>query len=94
MLLGNFKSIVDNLSACLDIIVFIMESTLSAQNIRQLLANETPIIDVRAPIEFNQGAMPNAINLPLMNNEERAAVGTCYKQHGSQKSGRVGASIS
>jgi len=90
VLLGNFKSIVDNLSACLDIIVFIMESTLSAQNIRQLLANETPIIDVRAPIEFNQGAMPNAINLPLMNNEERAAVGTCYKQHGSQKAVELG----
>lgn len=90
MLLGNFKSIVDNLSACLDIIVFIMESTLSAQNIRQLLANETPIIDVRAPIEFNQGAMPNAINLPLMNNEERAAVGTCYKKHGSQKAVELG----
>lgn len=90
MLLGNFKSIVDNLSACLDIIVFIMGSTLSAQNIRQLLANETPIIDVRAPIEFNQGAMPNAINLPLMNNEERAAVGTCYKQHGSQKAVELG----
>ncbi len=90
MLLGNFKSIVDNLSACLDIIVFIMESTLSAQNIRRLLAKETPIIDVRAPIEFNQGAMPNAINLPLMNNEERAAVGTCYKQHGSQKAVELG----
>lgn len=90
MLLGNFKSIVDNLSACLDIIVFIMESTFSAQNIRRLLANETPIIDVRAPIEFNQGAMPNAINLPLMNNEERAAVGTCYKQHGSQKAVELG----
>ncbi|HDM8259996.1 tRNA 2-selenouridine(34) synthase MnmH [Proteus mirabilis] len=67
-----------------------MESTLSAQNIRRLLANETPIIDVRAPIEFNQGAMPNAINLPLMNNEERAAVGTCYKQHGSQKAVELG----
>ena len=90
MLLGNFKSIVDNLSACFEIIVFIMESTLSAQNIRRLLANETPIIDVRAPIEFNQGAMPNAINLPLMNNEERAAVGTCYKQHGSQKAVELG----
>ncbi|WP_049195010.1 tRNA 2-selenouridine(34) synthase MnmH [Proteus mirabilis] len=67
-----------------------MESTLSAQNIRRLLANETPIIDVRAPIEFHQGAMPNAINLPLMNNEERAAVGTCYKQHGSQKAVELG----
>ena len=27
--------------------------------------------------------MPAAINLPLMNNDERAAVGTCYKQQGS-----------
>ena len=91
MLLGNFKSIVDGIFLpVLDIIVFIMESTLSAQNIRQLLANETPIIDVRAPIEFNQGAMPNAINLPLMNNEERAAVGTCYKTTWLSKSGRVG----
>ncbi len=27
--------------------------------------------------------MPAAINLPLMNNDERAAVGTCDKQQGS-----------
>lgn len=27
--------------------------------------------------------MPAAINLPLMNNDERAAVGICYKQQGS-----------
>ena len=60
-----------------------MESAFSAQNIRHILANNTPIIDVRAPIEFNQGSIPNAINLPLMNDEERAAVGTCYKQQGS-----------
>lgn len=67
-----------------------MESVFSAQNIRHILASETPIIDVRAPIEFNQGAMPNAINLPLMNDDERAAVGTCYKQQGSQKAVELG----
>ncbi len=72
-----------------------MESTLSAQNIRQLLANETPIIDVRAPTESQiKERCPRAINLPLMNNEERAAVGTCYKTTWLSKSGRVGASIS
>ena len=47
---------------------------------RAILASDTPLIDVRAPIEFAQGAMPAAINLPLMNDDERAAVGTCYKR--------------
>lgn len=51
---------------------------------QMLLANEVPIIDVRAPVEFCQGAVPGAINLPLMNDAERAAVGTCYKQQGQQ----------
>lgn len=51
---------------------------------RAILASDTPLIDVRAPIEFAQGAMPAAINLPLMNDDERAAVGTCYKRQGSE----------
>ncbi|EOC0245078.1 rhodanese-like domain-containing protein, partial [Cronobacter sakazakii] len=49
-----------------------------------LITRGVTLIDVRAPVEFAQGAMPGAINLPLMNNDERAAVGTCYKQHGQQ----------
>ena len=49
---------------------------------RAILASDTPLIDVRAPIEFAQGAMPAAVNLPLMNDDERAAVGTCYKRQG------------
>lgn len=51
---------------------------------RAILAADTPLIDVRAPVEFTQGAMPAAINLPLMNNDERAAVGTCYKRQGPE----------
>lgn len=47
---------------------------------RAILLAGTPLIDVRAPVEFQQGAMPGAINLPLMNDDERAAVGTCYKR--------------
>ncbi len=53
------------------------------QNIRQILASNTPLIDVRAPIEFRQSALPAALNLPLMDDAERAAVGTCYKRHGA-----------
>lgn len=54
-----------------------MQERHTEQDYRALLIADTPIIDVRAPIEFEQGAMPAAINLPLMNNDERAAVGTC-----------------
>lgn len=42
------------------------------------------IIDVRAPIEFEQGHIPGAINFPILNNEERKEVGTCYKQKGHE----------
>jgi tRNA 2-selenouridine synthase len=42
------------------------------------------LIDVRAPIEFEQGHIPNAINFPILNNEARKEVGTCYKQNGHE----------
>lgn len=42
------------------------------------------IIDVRTPREFEQGHIPGAVNIPLFNNEERAIVGTLYKQQGRQ----------
>ncbi len=62
-----------------------MQERHTEQDYRALLIADTPIIDVRAPIEFEQGAMPAAINLPLMNNDERAAVGICYKQQGQTR---------
>ena len=47
-----------------------------------LFKNDTPLIDVRAPVEFEAGHFPASVNLPLMNNEERVQVGTCYKNEG------------
>ena len=38
------------------------------------------LLDVRTPAEYEQGHVPDAKNLPLFNNEERAVVGTLYKQ--------------
>ncbi|WLI78869.1 tRNA 2-selenouridine(34) synthase MnmH [Kosakonia sp. H02] len=55
-----------------------------------ILRDETPLIDVRAPVEFAKSAMPAAINLPLMNDSERAAVGTCYKREGADAALRLG----
>lgn len=39
-------------------------------------------VDVRSPIEFADGAIPGAINLPLFTDEERSQIGTIYKKLG------------
>lgn len=39
-----------------------------------------PVIDVRAPSEFQQGHIPGAVNIPLFDDYERKVVGTAYKQ--------------
>ena len=57
---------------------------------RQLLLDDTPMIDVRAPIEFATGALPNAVNLPLMVDAERHEVGICYKEKGQQAAIELG----
>lgn len=49
------------------------------------LGKSIPIIDVRTDAEFKQGHIPNAINIPLFSNEERAIVGTIYKKKNKDK---------
>jgi tRNA 2-selenouridine synthase len=43
------------------------------------------LVDVRTPAEFAKGHIPGAINVPLFSNEERAVVGTIYKQVSKDK---------
>ncbi len=45
-------------------------------------SKEELIIDVRAPIEFFKGHIPNAVNIPLFEDSERAEIGTLFKQQG------------
>jgi len=59
-------------------------------NYLDLLVNDTPLIDVRAPVEFEKGAFPLAKNLPLMNDEERHLVGIRYKEQGQEKAIQLG----
>ena len=54
------------------------------QGVEAFLAAAGPLIDLRSPAEFAQGHIPGATNLPLFNNDERAEVGTLYKQQGRQ----------
>lgn len=61
-----------------------MLKTLYSDDFARLFVNDVPMIDLRAPVEFTQGNFPGASSLPLMTDDERAAVGTCYKQHGQE----------
>jgi tRNA 2-selenouridine synthase len=51
------------------------------------------ILDVRSPGEYTQGHIPEAINFPLLSNEERAKVGICYKQEGRDSAVELGFEI-
>lgn len=59
-------------------------------NYHELFVNDIPLIDVRAPVEFEQGAFPFAQNLPLMNDEERHLIGIRYKEQGQEKAIELG----
>ena len=49
-----------------------------------------PILDVRSPGEYAQGHLPGAISFPLFSDDERAQVGTCYKQKGRETAIELG----
>jgi tRNA 2-selenouridine synthase len=51
------------------------------------------IIDVRSPAEFAEDHAPGAINLPVLNNEERAIVGAIYVQESKYKARKIGAAL-
>lgn len=59
----------------------------------RLVDDNIPLIDVRAPKEFLEGAIPGSINLPIMNDEERHLVGTCYKEKGQEEAIKLGHSL-
>lgn len=65
-------------------------SSETISDFRALFLNDTPMLDVRAPVEFGQGAFPHAQNGPLMNDAEREAVGTRYKEAGQQSAIELG----
>jgi tRNA 2-selenouridine synthase len=54
----------------------------AAENLLQLFIDDIPLMDVRAPVEFARGAFPNTVNLPLLDDKEREAVGIRYKTEG------------
>jgi tRNA 2-selenouridine synthase len=56
-------------------------------------AGRIPAIDVRSPGEYGHAHIPGALNLPLFSDDERAEVGTLYKNKGKTESVQRGLEI-
>lgn len=48
------------------------------------------VIDVRTPLEFAEDHLPGAVNVPILNNEERVEVGTIHQKVGPQQARQRG----
>ena len=59
-------------------------------DLKQLLVSGVAMLDTRAPVEFELGAFPTSCNLPLMSDDERRVVGTCYKTSGQDAAIELG----
>ena len=57
---------------------------------RLIYAPDRVVVDVRSPQEYHRGHIPGSINLPLLTNDERAAVGTAYVQVGRERAIELG----
>ncbi len=51
------------------------------------------LLDVRAPVEVQRCGIPGAVALPILNDEERAAVGTCYRTKGQRAAVALGVAL-
>lgn len=58
--------------------------------LRNIFIKDIPLMDLRAPVEFAAGAFPESVNFPLMTDDERKKVGTCYKHYGQDAAIKLG----
>lgn len=56
-------------------------------------AQTLPVIDVRSPGEYTHAHIPGAVNIPLFDNDERAQVGTKYKNAGKDAAVLLGLTL-
>ena len=66
---------------------------LGSDKFRDLFLNDVPLMDVRAPVEFNAGAFPTAVNLPILDDQQRHAIGREYIQNGQMSAIELGNSL-
>lgn len=66
---------------------------LSIEDVLARLDQFDTIIDARSPSEYALDHLPNAINCPVLDDEQRITVGTMYKQDGAFEAKKVGAAM-
>lgn len=69
-----------------------MKALLSVEQFLENM-NKYLIVDVRSPGEYAEASIPGAINIPLFDDQERAVVGTTYKEDGTDQAKMVGLSL-
>ena len=57
---------------------------LKSYQLKKFMESNGVLIDVRSPEEYYKGHMPNSINIPLFDNEERKLIGKQYKKRGKE----------
>jgi len=67
-----------------------MAQRLDTSDYLSLFMNNTPMMDVRAPVEYAKGSFPNAVNCPLLDDAQRHAIGICYKKNGEKAAIQLG----
>ncbi len=70
-----------------------MASPLTLQQALTLRDKGAVLIDARSPAEFVEATIPGAVNVPLLDDAERAEVGTLYRQAGKQDARRRGVEL-
>ena len=64
-----------------------------SNDLKEFRKSKGLLIDVRSPEEYYKGHMPNSINIPIFNNEERSIIGKKYKNFGREIAVREGFKI-
>ena len=77
---------VDPISTMTDAVVVRPDTT----DFKSIFLSDAPMMDVRAPVEFDKGSFPTACNVPLTTDDERHKIGVCYKKHGREAAIKLG----
>lgn len=73
-----------------------LTSVTASQALSNLFFSLTPysaIIDARSPSEYELDRLPNALNWPSLNDEERVRIGTIYKQQSAFDARKIGGAL-
>lgn len=60
---------------------------------RQIFLDDRPLLDVRSPQEFIEASVPGAINIPLLDDQQRHLVGVEYQREGKEDAIKLGARL-